>query len=122
STPALVNGKAPAPNTVSVPIEEDGDRLAVAELSYDETTARLTYKLLFAPSRARQVTAIWIHRTNGDKPAAAIHRLFGGDGSNRTGTVVLASADRAHLVAGRLRLRSYTARHPGGVDAAIALR
>jgi hypothetical protein len=120
STPALVNGKAPPAKTVSVALEEDGDRLAVADFTYDQTTGRLAYKLLFAPRREQQVSAIWIHRSNGDKPAAAVYPLFAGEGSNLPGAVVLASVDRASFVAGRLRVRVYTRRHPAGIDVALA--
>jgi len=122
STPALVSGKAPPAKTIVVPIEEESDRLAVADFTYDETTARLAYRLVFAPRRAQQVTAIWIQRATGDKPAAAIHQLFAGEGSSLTGAVVLASTDRANFTAGRLRLRTYTSRHPLGIDVAVALQ
>jgi amidase len=116
STPALVNGKAPVPKSVPVALEEDADRLGIADFTYDETTGRLAYKLFFAPRREERVTAIWIHRSSGAKVAAAIHQLFGGAGSNLAGAVVLAATDRASFAAGRLRVRIYTRQHPGGID------
>lgn len=115
STPALVDGKAPAARTIVTALEEHGERIGVIEFGYDETTSRLSYKTIFAPRRAEQVTAIWIHRHGGDKPGAAVHQLFGAGLSQGT-TLVLSSADRANLAAGRLRVRYYTRQNPGGAE------
>ena len=85
STPALVNGKAPAARSMTVPIEENGGRVAVVDVSYDETTGRLTYKTTYPTKREERVTAIWLHRAAGDKAGAAVHLLSGGNGTGTNG-------------------------------------
>ena len=119
STPALVNGKAPAPRTFVVPIEENGERLGVVDFTFDPTTSRLAYKTVFAPKRHERVNAIWIQRGTMDKPAAALHQLLPAGSS---GSVVLSYSDRENLAAGRLVLRVYTAQHPLGIAAPISAR
>jgi Asp-tRNA(Asn)/Glu-tRNA(Gln) amidotransferase A subunit family amidase len=119
STPALVNGKAPAPSTFVVPIEESGERLGVIDFTLDPTTSRLEYKIAFAPKRHDRVHAVWIQRGTPDKPAAALHQLLPGPTS---GAVRLSFADRENLAAGRLILRVYTAQHPLGVAGPLSVR
>jgi len=102
-----------------LPIDENGERLAVVDASYDETTGRLTYKTSYALKREERVTAIWLHRSAGDKVGAAVHLLSGGTGTSAQGTVTLSYADRADLAAGKLRLRVYTTEHPAGIDAVL---
>jgi Asp-tRNA(Asn)/Glu-tRNA(Gln) amidotransferase A subunit family amidase len=119
STPALVNGKPPAPRTFVVPIEENGDRLGVVDFSFDPTTSRLGYKTVLAPARQERVHAVWIQRGTTDKPAAALHRLLP---ATFAGSVVLSHRDRENLAAGQLILRVYTAQHPLGVAVPISDR
>jgi hypothetical protein len=119
STPALVGGKAPAPRSMTVPIEENGERLTVVEMTYDETTGQLTYKTIDAPKREERVTAVWLHRAAGDKVGAAVHLLSGGTGASGHGTVTLSYAERADFAAGKLRVRAYTKDHPAGIDAVL---
>jgi Asp-tRNA(Asn)/Glu-tRNA(Gln) amidotransferase A subunit family amidase len=119
STPALVNGKPPAPRVMSVALVEDGERLGVVQVNYEETTGRLSYKSVLVPERAERVTAIWIHRTSGPRTAAAVHLLFGGAGSAVAGDVVLSPTERADFGGGRLRLRVYTRNHPGGIEVTL---
>ena len=116
STPALVDGKPPLPRSMSVPIDDGGDRLGVVQLTYEETTGRLSYTSTFAPNRERRVSAIWVHRVRGDRTGAAVHILFNGPGTASHGSVVLSPADRAALAGGSLRMRVYTHEHPGGID------
>lgn len=116
STPALVKAKPPLPRALSVTLDEGSGRLGVVQLSYEETTGRLSYTSTFAPGRAEHVKAIWIHRTREGKTAAAVHLLFNGPGTAASGSVVLSASERADLHAGRLRVRLYTREHPGGID------
>jgi hypothetical protein len=118
STPALVAGKAPAPRSIVVPIEEDGERLGVVDFDYDPTTARLSYKAVFAPKRHERVRAMWIQRGTPEKPGAAVYQLDAAAG----GAVTLSYADRRALQEGRLILRIYTAAHPLGIQSPIVLR
>ena len=120
STPALVNGKAPAPRALTVSIEEHGERLTTVDVSYDETAGRLTYKTTYAPKRDERVTAVWLQRAAGEKVGAAVHLLSGGAGTSGQGVVTLSYAERADFAAGKLRLRVYTKDHPAGIDATLA--
>lgn len=122
STPALVNGKPPAPRAISVALDEEGDRLGVVQLTYEETTGRLSYSSIFAPSREERVSAIWIHRMSGARTAAAVHLLFNGPGTASLGSVVLSPTERADFAGGRLRVRFYTGKHPGGVEVPLTAR
>ena len=108
STPALLDGKAPAPVTFLVRIDDGRDRLAVMDFTHDPITSRLTYKTTFVPGAARRVKAIWIHRTADEKPGAAVYQLLGGAASNPAGVLTLSYEDREALDAGRLRVRVYT--------------
>nr|QEO74272.1 amidase [uncultured bacterium] len=117
STPALIDGKPPASRTSVVPIEESGERLGVIDLAFDPTTARLSYKSVFAPKRGERVRAMWIQRGTPEKPGAAVHQLSTGDGS-----LVLSFQDRLALQEGRLILRIYTDAHPLGIQVPIVLR
>jgi amidase len=119
STPALVNGKAPASRSFVVPIEENGERLGVVDFTFDPTTIRLAYKTVFAPKRHERVNAMWIQRGGVEKPAAALHQLLPGAGN---GSLVLTYSQRADLAAGRLVLRTYTTQHPLGIAAALSDR
>ena len=67
STPALVDGKAPAPKTFATPLEENRRSSRRHQFSYDETTGRLSYKSVFAPA-VRDRTAMWMHRLGGTRP------------------------------------------------------
>ena len=116
STPALVDGKPPVPRAMSVTLDEGGERLGVVQLTYEETTGRLSFTTIFASKREERVRAIWIHRVGGDRTAAAVQMLFNGPGSASHGSAVLSSADRAAFVGGNTRLRVYTREHPGGVE------
>jgi amidase len=119
STPALVNGKAPASRSFVVPIEENGERLGVVDFTFDPTTSRLAYKTVFAPKRHERVNAMWIQRGSAEKAAAALHQLLPGAG---TGSLVLTYSERADLAARRLVLRTYTTQHPLGIAVALSDR
>jgi hypothetical protein len=106
STPALVDGKPPAPKTFSVVLESARERLGSVEFSYDQTTSRLSYRTVFAPGRAQGLTALWINRSTDGKPGAALH-MIGGSASPSNGSVTLSASERSDLTAGRLRLRAY---------------
>jgi amidase len=98
STPALVAGKAPAPTRIAI---------SVGELLYDGTTAALSYRFDLERLTTNGATAVWIHRVENQKPAAALHQLFAGAGSSSAGSVVLSFGDRRALAEGRLILRIY---------------
>ena len=103
STPALENGKAPAPRRFMT---------AIGEFTYDIPTGALTYKSSpehINAAGADRVTAIWIHRGDEQKPGAAVHRLFARGDTTSPVTVTLSNVDRQALVDGKLLARVYSA-------------
>ncbi len=114
STPPLVGGKAPAPQTFAVAFSEGDQRLGSVDLVYDATTARLSYKTTVAPTAESQLVALWINRTEEGKVAAALHLLKGGSATGH-GVVTLWYSDRQALSDGRLVLRAYTKASAGGI-------
>ena len=105
STPALVNGKAPAAKTTTA----KGLGTTVT-LSYDVTTSRLDYTVASDSKQPVPASAIWLHAGTTEKPGAARHRLFGTRGSSDsrvTGAIVLSSSDRQDLKEGRMIVRWY---------------
>jgi Asp-tRNA(Asn)/Glu-tRNA(Gln) amidotransferase A subunit family amidase len=109
STPALVTGKRPTARTATAKFSGAG-----LILSYDETQSRLQYTLNLEPQAADRLSAIWIHIGTRERPGAARHQLFGA-GQPATGSVMLASADRAALHEGRLLVRFYSRDGRGGI-------
>jgi hypothetical protein len=115
STPALVDGKAPAPQKMSATLASRGDgstppssaNLSVpVSIAYDQATAHLSYTLTIPPSARDRITAIWLHGGTREKPGAARHLLYSARGST-SGTVTLSAADRRDLADGHLMLRLY---------------
>ena len=113
STPALVNGKRPAPRTVSLTFRPKATAWTAAEAAgtslqatYDETAARMDYTLRIPPALAERMNSVWIHSGTIEKPGAARHELFGARRSTE-GSFTVSAADRADLAAGRLVVRLY---------------
>jgi hypothetical protein len=126
STPALVNGKAPAPRTATAAFTPSSAPVASAALNasvtfaYEETTGRLNYTVTATGAGRDQLSAIWIH-TGGDKPAAARHVLYS-TGQPMTGSVMLSFADRRDLADGRLVVRFFVRGQAGSAgDTTIRL-
>jgi Asp-tRNA(Asn)/Glu-tRNA(Gln) amidotransferase A subunit family amidase len=120
STPALVNGKVPAPRVTTAAFH-DGSSSAdapVLRLDFDETTSRLQYELIVRPQAAETISSIWIHSGTVDKPGAARHLLFA-PGQPLRGTVTLSFADRRDLAQGRLIARLFWGNRPGSADVAL---
>ena len=120
STPALVDGKAPAPTGVIMRSLQPSEWELKFDVEYDPLTSRLSYKVDLDKGPS-DVIAIWLHRGTRDKPGAGIHQIFAGHGAASSGTVVLSYADRVALAAGGLLVRTYTKQRPGGFDAQLRL-
>jgi Asp-tRNA(Asn)/Glu-tRNA(Gln) amidotransferase A subunit family amidase len=117
STPPLMNGKAPAPQSIAITI--GSQRIS---LSYDQTTAVLSYTMNVSPSFKDGMTAIWLHGGTPGKPGSARHLLYSTGGST-TGTITLSSADRRDLADGHLMLRLYLPSKPGSAaDVTLHMR
>ena len=105
STPALVDGKPPAPRTTRV--AELGMTLT---LSYDVTTGRLQYRTTSDVKQKPRVAAVWLHSGTPSEPGAARHALFDARRTERVngaGEITLSSGVREDLQEGRLLVRLY---------------
>jgi Asp-tRNA(Asn)/Glu-tRNA(Gln) amidotransferase A subunit family amidase len=105
STPALVDGKPPAPRTTRVA----GPGMTLT-LSYDVSTGRLQYTTTSDVKQKPRVTAVWLHAGTPDKPGAARHALLDTRRTERataSGEVTLSSGARKDLQEGRLLVRFY---------------
>jgi len=105
STPALVDGRPPAPRTTRV--AELGMTL---RLSYDVTTGRLQYTTTSDVKQKPRVAAVWLHSGTPSEPGAARHALFDArrtDRVNAAGEVTLSSGVRKDLQEGRVLVRFY---------------
>lgn len=114
STPALNDGKTPAPKSWTTKLPVEGSERVAIDWSYDATTSRLSYRMTAAPRSPKELLAVWIHRGTLPKSEAALHLLAGG-AAPAQGAVTLSFSDRADLGAGRLHVRVYTTQQPGGL-------
>lgn len=117
STPALVDGRAPAPRSWTVsfgapPGPAGAPPRVAVNLTYDETTSRLHYEMKGEAADHERVLAVWIHAGTADEPGAARHRLFA-RGLPRSGTLTMTYADRQALADGRLLARLFLRGTPG---------
>jgi Asp-tRNA(Asn)/Glu-tRNA(Gln) amidotransferase A subunit family amidase len=112
STPALENGKAPAPRHFMT---------SIGEFTYDMQTGTLTFKQNAERLSAERVTAIWIHRGEEQKPGPAVYRLFPGTGMLYPVAVTLTHADRQGLAEGKLLLRVFSANQTVAQNIKLAL-
>ena len=111
STPALVNGKAPAPLTFGVPATQG----IVATFVYDHVTGELRYDVRLDGARASdEVRLIALHRGKRDQPGPIIARVIEGGITRTNGTLSLGHLEREALRAGSLYLRAYTRAQPTG--------
>jgi Asp-tRNA(Asn)/Glu-tRNA(Gln) amidotransferase A subunit family amidase len=116
STPALMEGKAPAPVATSV----SSGSVSIT-LSYDETTSRVSYAVTGADRDIAQLGTVWIGTGTPAKPGALRHRLMG-PGVDRTGTIVLTYRDREELGKNNLMVRFFgpTGRSMGDVPITLS--
>jgi Asp-tRNA(Asn)/Glu-tRNA(Gln) amidotransferase A subunit family amidase len=117
STPALVDGRAPAHRSWSVSFAPSRPSAAapsriVVNLTWDRTTSRLGYELKADPATLKRISAVWIHAGTTDKPGAARQRLFA-QGWPGSGMVLMSFADREALSEGRLIVRLFVRGVPG---------
>jgi Asp-tRNA(Asn)/Glu-tRNA(Gln) amidotransferase A subunit family amidase len=115
STPALIHGKAPLPVTASV----SSGHVSI-NLSYDETTSRITYEVTGAGRDIGQLGAVWVGTGTPGKPGALRHRLVG-PGADRNGTIVLTYRDREELAKNNLMVRFFLPTGRSAADVPIAL-
>jgi amidase len=113
STPALVDGKPPAPAGYHMGIVGGTTMASELEvgfkLEYDRTTSRLTYEANIQKGRD-SIIGIWLHRGTKEQPGAAVHELLSGSNPRASGTLTLSYVDRRDLEAGRMLARIFTTR------------
>lgn len=118
STPALVNGAAPAPITFDTTITGTGSTAASAavKLTYDRTTGGLRFVANTSGlATADRVLALTLQRSADDKPGPIVAHLLTPNQVSATGTLTLRGRDREDFVADHLYLHFYTRQSPLGV-------
>ncbi len=116
STPALVDGKPPAPTTGSA---KYGD--AIVSITYDQTTSRMTYAVTGSERNIAQLGAVWIGTGTPLKPGALRHRLLG-PGLDANGVVLLTFRDREDLAKANLMVRFFLPTGRSAADVPLTLR
>jgi Asp-tRNA(Asn)/Glu-tRNA(Gln) amidotransferase A subunit family amidase len=109
STPALVNGRAPAPVTFDV-----RNGVLRGRFTYDRTTGALAYEVGLANVAADDLRVVALHRGTKDGPGPIVARLVEPGSVNATGSISLGYFDRAALAERRLYVQAYTRQAPAG--------
>jgi amidase len=111
TTPALVNGRAPAPSVFTVSATANG--VTVRGTFRAEVAMRtLQYSVRVTGVTPAKVVAVTLDGV-GARPAV-LYRLSGVGVTETTGTIKLAMPDRILLMRGEVRLKVYTVEYPGG--------
>ena len=118
STPALVNGRAPAARAFSASASGAG-ATARARFVYDPLRSALRFDVGVTGGSAERVEAVVLRRRDATGGARVTHRLSGPGTISASGALTLNAADRAALAQGALVLSIVG---PGGVAAETPLR
>ena len=128
STPALVNGTAPAPVTITVlgtggeysPPRPSGVELR-ARLTLDAAPSTLAYEVAVAGVGAEDIYAIVLRHPDDGGDWLVAQRLSGSGVSRRSDTLVLSVGLRERLSAGEVMIEVFTRHHPFGAARATLL-
>ena len=121
TTPALVNGRTPAPVTFSTTARAGSAGAAArATFSYDRAVAVLRYDVRVTGAGPARVEAVVLRRRDGAGRARVVHRLSGPGASVAVGVASLGPLERDALAAGQLLLSVVTSESPP-VDAPLVL-
>jgi len=107
TTPALVNGRPPAPVSFSTTAAA-GSATARAVFTYDRAAAVLRYDLRVSGARPATVQAVVLRRRDGAGRVRVVHRLSGPGTPAAAGVTTLGPLDRDALAAGQLLLSVVT--------------
>jgi Asp-tRNA(Asn)/Glu-tRNA(Gln) amidotransferase A subunit family amidase len=118
STPALVNGRAPAERPFTAAASGAG-ATARGRFVYDPVRGSLRFDVGVGGGAAERVAAVVLRRRDATGSARVTHRLSGPGARAASGALTLNAADRAALASGTLVL---TLVGPGGVVAETPLR
>ena len=116
TTPALVNGRPPAPVTFSTTARGGsgaaGGAAARAEFTYERAAALLRYDLRVSGAPPATVQAVVLRRRDAAGRMRVVHRLSGPSTSTAKGVTTLGPLERDALAAGQLLLSVVTSGAP----------
>jgi amidase len=121
TTPALVDGRAPAPERFSATGTGNGATLR-ADLRYDHSRRTLAYTIRVSSVAAPRVVAVTLDRGSPDKKGAVLFRLSGPGSAEASGVIKVDAAARGDLLEGRTVVSLYTSDHPAGAVLARVTR
>ena len=120
STPALVNGRAPATLTLAAAAGVPSGRVVRASFAFDRSTSTLDYRVTVRGVAAEKVQAVVLLRRDERGRARVIQRLSGPTVLSAAGSDALGPLDRDALVSGRLVLSLVTTDR-GTLEAPVAV-
>ncbi len=123
STPALVNGVAPASLTFETMVAGSGSASgptpallsARVRFGYDTITGELRFQAMVTGLGNDRLTALTLQRSDGDKPGPIVYHLLAPGQTTATSSITMRGQEREDFVAGRLFLHLYTREVPLGV-------
>ena len=120
TTPALVDGKAPAAATFVAAVTDKTTSLR-GEFSFDPTRRALVYSVRVTGVPANHLFTLSIDQDSAGRKGPMVRHLAGAGVLTTKGTLKLAEAERRALLAGRLSLVAYTSQQPAGTLRAALL-
>jgi amidase len=120
TTPALVDGKAPAAATFVASVTDKIASLR-GEFSFDPTRRALVYSVRVTGVPASHLFTLSIDQDSAGRKGPMVRHLGGAGVMTAKGTLKLADAERRALLAGRLSLVAYTSEQPMGTLRAVLL-
>jgi len=119
STPALVGGKAPAPQQAFANLAGGGTGRATIRFTYEPTTARLHADVTVSGSGRQAPFAVAIHRSHEGGPGPILVPILLRGQKRVSADLVLDALARADLRAGKLYAALYTEALPLGTGRAV---
>lgn len=124
TTPPLVDGHAPRPDTMIVSATANGVSTR-GRFRFDRTTRALDYSVSVSGVRPERILAVTLDRGTGAGNTGVLRRLAGPGSqlvASLQGTLKLRTSERSELLNGRMYLTVYTVDRPtGAVRAPLAL-
>lgn len=119
STPALVGGKAPAPQQAIANLAGGGTGRATIRFTYEPTTARLHADVTVSGIGRQAPFAVAIHRSHEGRPGPILVPILLRGQKRVSADLVLDALARADLRAGKLYAALYTEALPLGTGRAV---
>ena len=122
TTPALVNGAAPAPVVFETVVTGAGQTAgadpgsaARVRFVYEAIMGELRFEADASLAGSERLTALTLQRSDGEKPGPILFHLLTPGQIKAHGSMTLRGRDREDLVAGRVFMHLYTTQKPLGV-------